>query len=123
MNQKSAFKILQYAKIAKEYTIRKLDMLKSILIAALLAIILKNNALAASKDVCQVRANFVEAIAAERDKGTKRELTVKLVRNKLPAAADTSSLQAYVELIYSQPMINPQSFKEISLKQCMKSLR
>jgi hypothetical protein len=98
-------------------------MLRTIISIALLATMLQKNAVAASRDACESRASFVGAIAIERDKGTKKEQTVKLVRSRLPANADTSSLQAYIDLVYSQPSINPDSFKALSFKQCMNSAR
>ena len=97
-------------------------MQKMIAAATILTAMLCANATAASKDACEVRSSLVGSIAIERDKGTKKEHTVKLVRSMFRANADTSSLPAYVDLVYSQPSISPDSFKRLSFKQCMSSV-
>ena len=70
-----------------------------------------------NKDICNLRANLIEDIAKERDKGKSKNQINKAMRNnlnyQLPSAFDK-----YLNAVYDGKKYTPNELKTISLYSC-----
>lgn len=70
-----------------------------------------------NKEICNIRADLMESIANERDKGKSKEQAKKLIKNnlnsQLPPAFDM-----YLDAVYEGQKYSPNEIKTISLYSC-----
>lgn len=89
-----------------------------IIIIAIAAIFSMSSAVAMSdKDICQMRAELMGAMAIERDKG-KTKTQVKALINKNMKQKLPKSFDIYIDAVFEFKEASPNKMKEISLYSC-----
>ena len=92
-------------------------MKKNIIAAAILGIFCIHSYAMSDKEICEARADTMQAIAVERDAGKSKKQIKSILKNKFGKNLP-ESIDLYLDAIYKEKSIKPTDIRIVSLYSC-----
>ena len=91
--------------------------MKNIIFATIFGLFCIQSYAMSDKEICELRANSMHAIAVERDAGKTKKQVKAIVRNKLRYNLP-DSFDLYLDAIYKEKTIKPEDIRVVILHSC-----
>lgn len=91
--------------------------MKNIIFATIFGLFCIQSYAMSDKEICELRADTMQAIAVERDAGKTKKQVKEIVRNKLKYNLP-DSFDLYLDAIYKEKTIKPEDIRVVILYSC-----